>query len=64
MSIEQEINRNTMTIAELVKAVRELTEAIKGAGTAAARAGDAFDKATTAVTDFARMAATTSVTIG
>ena len=30
MSIEQEINRNTMTIAELVKAVRELTEAIKG----------------------------------
>ena len=37
MSIEQEINRNTMTIAELVKAVRELTEAIKGAGAAAAR---------------------------
>lgn len=41
MSIEQEINRNTMTIAELVKAVRELTEAIKGAGTAAAKAGNA-----------------------
>lgn len=56
MSIEQEINRNTMTIAELVKAVRELTEAIKGAGTAAAKAG-------TAVADFARMAATPSVVI-
>ena len=63
MSIEQEINRNTMTIAELVKAVRELTEAIKGTASAAARAGDAFDKATTAVTDFARIAAPTSVTI-
>lgn len=56
MSIEQEINRNTMTIAELVKAVRDLTEAIKGAGTAAAKAG-------TAVADFARLAATHSVTI-